>query len=367
MAFWKRRNKAVYVYSWKDGRQCVLPRSATKHLDSEPDHNIDTWVGNWALANEAQRPPGTTLTNTETLRLVEDFCAYLEKRGKSPKTVVGHRHNLTAHVLPFFVELEGLTQPSQWVFRSVRLYTHLSDTKALSPRLVNLCNISLRRFWEWLVEEQIAEGALKLRNAIEGVKKTPLKKAVVPDDVLKAHFKRDDIRLLALIGYFFSLRPQEVIALRPMDFRAGSQAAALEACKTMTKAGLYGKFAVHIHRQVSGKRMVAPKAGSEGMVACFSEAAAKEIVAALKDRKKDERLFPSRMDQWFKLWRRMGLKGVTMKDLRRASLYWLGHYGVLDFTALKNHARHSDPATTALYVRRPEEDPGEFDELDLDA
>ncbi len=72
---------------------------------------------------------------------------------------------------------------------------------------------------------------------------------------------------------------------------------------------------------------------------------------------------------WSKMWKKAGINKITLKDLRRASLYWLGHYSELNFVDLKNHARHSQPSTTPLYVRRPEE---AFDEvggamLDLDA
>lgn len=48
---------------------------------------------------------------------------------------------------------------------------------------------------------------------------------------------RDDMRLMMLIAYFFSLRPQEVIALRPADFKAGLKASDNEAAKAMESAG----------------------------------------------------------------------------------------------------------------------------------
>ena len=61
-------------------------------------------------------------------------------------------------------------------------------------------------------------------------------------------------------------------------------------------------------------------------------------------------------DYWVKKWSKYGIPGVTLKDLRRASLYWLGHYSNLTFNGLRNHARHTNYDTTLLYTRRPEED-----------
>ena len=64
-----------------------------------------------------------------------------------------------------------------------------------------------------------------------------------------------------------------------------------------------------------------------------------------------------------------GYPGMTLKDLRRASLYWLGHYSSVDLVALKNHARHRNVETTSLYTRRPLEDVSDLGgdgELNLD-
>ena len=56
-----------------------------------------------------------------------------------------------------------------------------------------------------------------------------------------------------------------------------------------------------------------------------------------------------------------------MKDLRRASLYWLGHHTQLGLIELKSHARHSKSDTTLLYLRRPNEELDEVDDLNLEA
>ena len=43
-----------------------------------------------------------------------------------------------------------------------------------------------------------------------------------------------------------------------------------------------------------------------------------------------------------------------------------GHHTKIEFVVLKSHARHKDPATTALYVRRPEEQVQAWSGLSLD-
>lgn len=366
MAFWRREGKRVVVYTTVAGRQKRLPRETVHHLDPEPDHNIDTWVNNWSLTHEGVKRQYDELDHPSTLDLVEIFCAYLKTRRKSPKTIGQHRHNLTRYCLPYFVSVNELVDPIHWPSKSVRLLSHLEGL-GLSPRTINTCNVSLRVFWNWLVEEGKAAGVLLLRNAMVGQQVTPLDFAVTPQDILKHLYAAPELRLLAILGYFFSLRPQEVVALTPGDFRAGSKATELECCKAMVSGGLYGRFAVHIHRQRVGNDFSSPKVNSKGWVACFDEAAAREIVGLLRDRPIDQLLLPYRLDWYFRLWRKKGYPGLTLKDLRRASLYWLGQYGGLPFTTLKNHARHADPSTTALYVRRPGNEKVEWDDLDLDA
>jgi hypothetical protein len=79
-------------------------------------------------------------------------------------------------------------------------------------------------------------------------------------------------------------------------------------------------------------------------------------------------VIPGKPERWIKLWSKSGIKDIALKDLRRASLYWLGHYTNITLVGLQSHARHADPKTTALYYRRPDEEfEGSLDELDLDA
>lgn len=366
MAFWRRYSHGVVVFYREEGKQCRLGRDETRHLDTEPDHNIDQWVANWSLANEGAKPQTEHLTHADTLSLVEAFCTYLVARKKSPKTIAQHRHNLTAHCLPFFVSLHQLTAPALWPTKSVRLLEHLEGL-GVGARTINTANVSMRVFWNWLLEEGKGAGPLLLRNAVQEANETPLNFTVTPEEVLAYAYKSPEATALAWLGFFFSLRPQEVVALRPSDFRAGKAATELECCKVMAEAKLYGRLAVNITRQRVGNKFTAPKSDSKGWVACFHEEAARVIVEVLRGLPPDKLIFEHRLDWLFRVWKREGYPGLTLKDLRRASIYWLGHHTKLPFIALKNHARHSDPSTTALYVRRPGEDAPEYTPLDLDA
>jgi len=370
MAGWQRTPAGkVSVYYYMNGKQKKLPRAETTHLDNEPDHNIEYWITNWELSHQVRRVPTVRLSDTEVIKLLDRFCKYMQSRGKDERTIRGYRNGLLAYTLPFFVEIELLRSPSFWPSRSIKLLAHMETTLGLGPRTINTYNVALRRFWHWMTEEGIVDQPLRLRNAIVGGSKTPLKFTITPKDVLDHVYGSPKIRLIALIGFFFSLRSQELAAICPSDFKGGSKVTGLECCKVMAKAKLYSRFAAKITKQKSGKNIKGPKNNSTGWVACFDERAAREIVELLRDLPPTEPIWTTRPDWLYKVWGREGFPGITIKDLRRASIYWLGHYGGMDFTALKNHARHSDPSTTALYVRRPDDlgDEDDWVELDLDA
>jgi integrase len=161
--------------------------------------------------------------------------------------------------------------------------------------------------------------------------------------------------LFGLIAYFFSLRPQEVMALEKRDFATGSKALSFECSRAMVNAGLDGCLVVNVVKQNSKIVGISdPKRSSRGVVACFNGEARRLILTAL-ERAEPGRLFPFCVDHYYHLWARYGIPGITLKDMRRASIYWLAHYTSLSLPALRNHARHSSIETTGIYTRRPEE------------
>jgi hypothetical protein len=177
---------------------------------------------------------------------------------------------------------------------------------------------------------------------------------MTPNQVLSLEVKDPELRLMILVAYFFSIRPQELFALTRDDFTAGDDAAELECCKVMVELGLFGRFAVRIERQrrLANEKARDPKVNSVGWVACFNEAGAKAIAARLKELP-DGPLFKSGAT-WFNTRLRNAELGFTWKDLRRASLYHLGHYSKINKVQIKSHSRHRDDKSIELYLRRPD-------------
>lgn len=361
MAFWNRQKGRVYVYSYVDGKQKALSRDKVRHLDGQPDHNVQTWVQNYTEQFEKKKYNlDTHLADKKLSNLAEQFCEFLESRGRAPETVWIHRHNLTSFILPFFLIQEPpLTNPDSWPSKSIRLLEYL-QSKNLTPNYISKVNVSLRQFWKWMQEEGFitAPYELRLRNPVIKTISTPLEYALTPDDVYDyvSKTENEELRFLALVGYFFSLRTFETWGLKRRDFRAGNLASQLECATIMQKHGLYNKFTVNISKQRRRDgEYKEPKSESKGWVACFNEKAAQQIVAIIKDKEPDEPILKFKGDWYMKLWAKEGIPNITLKDLRRASIYWLGHHTSFELIPLRNHARHKRAETTLLYLRRPEE------------
>lgn len=381
MAYWQRRpNGHVFVFVNMRGKgPKALPRAKTKHLDAEEDHNIDAWTNQAALQYEGKgrkvTPDNLVLTTSELGVLYQAYLDYLKGRKKRANTIYTRGYMLQKYVFPFFLEGDNpLRDPAQWPGKSIRMYQWMMD-KGLSASAILKVNIALKGFYTWLVEEgRIQTGVeIKLRNPVTPDNETPLKKLLTPDDVIDfvKSCNRRDVRLMVLLGYFFSLRPQETFAVRKRDFVTGSRAGFHECAKVMKAKDLYSKLILNVQRQrVKEGTFYPPKAYSRGFVACFDETAAKMLVTELNEFKDHESILFDYLPDWsIKLWRRHGIPGITLKDLRRASIYHLGHHTPFqtDLLNLMKHARHRSSKTTELYLRRPEEDLEDFQELDLDA
>lgn len=384
--YFQRRRKSqtiiMYYYDAKAGKIKVLPREEIAHLD----HHSDAYIESWMKKNSPKYESPTAMHYEAILysddRLngfVEVWCDYLlNVRKRSKNTVNMHRHALLKHVIPYFLSQDPpLKDPEHWPSISPKYHLWLAEYRPHFVRssVVRMCQ-TLKRFYSFLGEENLVMVHSPLIVRIPGAdpdeNQTPLKFTLQPEDIYEfvKSSKREDLKLLALIGFFMSLRPQEIFALTPSDFRAGSLVQGLEAAKAMRRSKLFDRLAVQIKRQKrSNKDMARPKSNSRGWVCCFEEDAARLILNLITDKNPDDLLFTIGNDVVAKYWRREGIKDVTLKDLRRASLYYLGHYtefghNIID---LMKHARHSKFDTTKLYLRRPEEDLEENIDLDLDA
>ena len=359
----------VRLYETIDGKQKALPRSKSVHLDGQPLDVIKIFVSQF-------NKPKLVSSNEQLTAYVEAYSAYYLQQGSNPATVSSKKHLLITYVLPYFISINTL-DPNSWVSKCVKLVDYLT-AKGLSHNQITKCNVGLNQLWNYLQDEQIVNSSMKLRlrkPMLLDKPDTPLLYTLTPQDVIAyaRNVDSSEMAFLALVGYFFSLRTQESLALTRADFRAGNAASELECCKVMARKGLYSKFAVNVSKQKSKSLKVdnaKPKNGSKGWISCFELEAAKLIIEKVKLLEASAKAGPLVkfcVDYNIKLWRNLGIPGITIKDLRRASLYYLGHYTNMGLIELKSHARHNKTDTTTLYLRRPEEPLEKADDLDLEA
>jgi hypothetical protein len=378
MAFWsKRKNGSIQVWTYVDGKQKQVPREFYRFLDGQPDHNVDAWVREYEIAHEGRRfaPEGPVCP--ELIKLVDRHIARLAKETKHKNTQYWHKRFLLDYALPFFLtQKTPKRNPNDWHGSSHKFTEWLEDLGVSYDNILR-ARIALRVFYRWLKTEKIVltkeEFILGKVLKDKATQHTPLRRAITPEDVLAwanavptETEHGEDIKLIGLLGYFTSARPQEIFAFKRSDFRLGvdKNGNPLEACITMRKLGLYDKLAVLIERQRSTSGVSLPKGRIIANVACFNEAAVRIIAASLS--KRTGSLFTKNNHLYYKLWKDMGYPGATIKDLRRASLYWLGNTTQIPPAALMNHARHRNIATTQKYMRRPFEAVESESEIDLE-
>lgn len=383
MAFPYRKGKAVYVYYMVDGKQTSVPRKKTKHLDNEDDATIERWVAEYSRQYEKpKRKYDSVIREGDDIKKwIQGWYDQRLLKNRDEKTLRGYRSLLERHVIPFFFNQPSpMRDPNDWPTVSIRLLPYLQEriTAARIPHAY----IALRQLWNYLDEEGIVitPRKLKLRNPAPIPKKTPLRYVRTPDEILEwiENQPNRDLKLMALFGYFFSLRPYEIFAIKKVQIRAGSTAAKLECCKTMAGYGLFDKFAVYMEfarsteplKEQDGikkKKLKKLKTSySLGWVACFDERAAELLLKVIKDEKPDDLLFREFQPDWYlKMWAANGIPETVLKDTRRSSLYYLGLRKNMQPLHLKQHARHSRWETTLLYCRRPDEEVGDYVEPDL--
>lgn len=372
MAYWQRKQigvrTCVAVYYRAAGSIRVLPRVLVKDLDERPDDEVDEWVRTYF--NSFSKDSLTLPYDKDVALLAEKFLAYLAAIGRTHSTISEHRSIIFKRILPYFASL-GHTEsnPERWFAHTVRMQEWLLR-QGVTPVMRKRTNITLKVFYRYLVEEGVIRfhPTIVVRNPVIPTSATPLRATVSPNNVLEFvdSCSHSELKIIALIGYGFSLRPQEIFALRPIDFIAGQNSSRYECARTFSKFGLFNRLLVNITRQRNNNEFRTPKSDSRGLVACFDEQIARVLVKELADKMPHEQLFKFKPDWYYELWRRNGIDGITIKDLRRSSILYLGHHTELDLIGLKSHARHKDPATTALYLRRPLEETPPWQGLDVD-
>ncbi len=358
----------VCVYVYENGKSRPIPRSITKHLDGKPEAVIEDWMRWYAAIHSIQLVQKPRLFNSDWELVLKNYHNYLESRGLY-KTSIQQHIQYVRLCLPLFIDHD----PDSWYLISGQLYDHLKKSNDIRPAKHNRINQYFRGFYRWmqLTNRIKHRHDLLLQNRPLETSKTPLRFVLTPDQVLDYVKKLDspELRFVALAGYFFSLRTGEVFGARKQDFVAGKRALVFEDSRVLIEAGLDGRLVINVQscRRPSGQLYKPSKRKLGGIVGCFNAKAANLLVELINKSTNTYIISTFTPEYWSKRWKREGIPGVTIKDLRRASLYWLGHYTTIPFVGLKNHARHRDPETTALYVRRPDEVFEGQEELDLDA
>ena len=346
MSFWRLRNGTQVTCYLTDGGVKAIPRKLTRHLDGKEASVIQEWLDTFVRLNTVQRErPDLVGVSGAMANLLTRYFEFMEAIGKSHTTIRAHKRCLVLACQ--FFENAPL---ANWPTTSKQFVTYVDTQKKVKKLESYRHGQVLQMFWEWCQDEDLVTGPLpkKGRRFVKSQAATPLSRIVTPDEVLSWQLP-NDMKLLSLLCYFFSLRPQE--ALVPLSFLAGGKAVGLECCRVMADAGLYGRLAVDVQAQKGAMgNLTAPKANSKGWVACFDERAARAISSLQGGEVKI--LYQKKPNSYYRRWKSMGLD-VTLKDLRRSSCYWLGHNTTLSGFSIKNHMRHSTITTTELYLRRP--------------
>ena len=113
MASWyRKKGKYVVVFVSTAGKLKALPRDLTRHLDGEPDHNIDYWLTQYEITSGLTK---TTSTTPDLTRLVEQYIKYFTSRDMAAGTAAEHKRHLLQHVIPYFLsQTPPMEDPNAW-------------------------------------------------------------------------------------------------------------------------------------------------------------------------------------------------------------------------------------------------------------
>lgn len=372
MAFHQTRGAKgkVYVYYHDSGtnRLAQVPRELTRHLDGQPEQEIEAWVRQWEEKHGRARARSNRLNLGSGDKLTALWDDYQSHRGKTHKRSKDTRAAETSvfeiHISPFFVGKYQKKDPTTWHNLVPIFHTHLFK-QGLADATVREILWTLRRFGEHLVFQRLMSFPFAVQApARENRKITPLQVRRSPEEILKyvsrAEFEYKDIdfKLAVLLAYFAALRPSELFALDREDFLTGTEAEAhTRTLEGFRVAGLGSKLSVILTKTlVSGEGVVdsVKSEESRAVVNVWHPEAAKVIAGILRERPKG-RLFPFSRDWLERAWAdfvKPGL-GTTPHDLRRASALYLGRERRIPVTLLQEHMRHAEIETTMLYMREP--------------
>jgi integrase len=385
----------IQVYDPQTRSPRKIPSDEIAHLQNAADEEIAKWRALYIAENrhKARRTLERVLKSTDEAQyLFEQFLAeYSKLRRISSSTVYDENLRWNGYIVPYFVTKHGAKdirlwelhtgQFPPWLHGQPRLNQAIKDgTEPLGVNQQKKVIGLLERFGQYLARRNLIRAPWGFIKPTENVAaETPLEIEATPEDILKWSASREPkAALMGLLGYFASLRPEELFALRKSDILAGEPARTkAKTYPRLQQHGLGSGVSVDVQRafQKNGKVDEVKTPTSRAVANVFSVEAARRIATLLRDMP-DGWLFPRRKrvrkgvyeylynapkpvsrDTSFKYWREYGYHQgrvlVTLHDLRRASGVYLGRTLDLPATLVQEHLRHADLKTTMLYMRRP--------------
>jgi integrase len=370
----------AYYWDRTDRKQKWVPADVVRQWDGmdeqAAENAFNSWIADNGLARVRARRK-SLFASDELNHLIDDFID--EEAALSPDTSESTRQTVKSHlhtyIKEYFVQVHGQKDVRTWWQHASGFTRWLRDTYPnLSLGTVKKVGQSLRRFGEYLLEENVIRHPWRLkriRNSASSDPETPLPREILPAEILEVADKLPpEMALAVLLGYFTSLRPQEVYGVEKSDFITGDRAKKdAKTYQRFTKVGLGSGLSVAVSRSRSrkGRTKLKTKA-SYGVVNCWNLDGAKAIAAILKNLQDGPIFGDTPRDALDKTYKKMvfPLLDVVLYDLRRASGLYLGRTMGCDIFLLQDHFRHRSITTTMRYTRRPKDEKETADNQDFD-
>lgn len=377
----RRRGSKVYLYYYDSrlGRIVQVPRSITQGWDDLPPGEVLELKRQWEEDNGRAKSKIARMVLREGDKALRLWNEYQLQRKRNKKrtdhTETQEKRHFEAFMCPYFVGLHQAKDPTTWhgLVPGFHDWLHEKDLTDSHRRKILW---ALERFGKHLVFKRYMTFPFTVQTpSRDDINETPLKIEISPDRILSVvkvqsftrppnkHGNRTsnvNFKLAVLLGYFCSLRPEELYALEKSDILTGQEA--VEKSNTydgLKTHNLGSKITVSIQKALQGNEIVErlKTHHSHGYVNVWHPQAALAIAAIVRGLP-DGRLFPFTRGYLDRAWKEIvyPILGVTAHDLRRASAVYLGRVAMIPMSLLQEHMRHADLSTTAIYMRRPKKE-----------
>ena len=368
----------AYYWDKRAGRQVWIPTDVTKTWDGFSIDMAEEARARWLADSGISRVRSSRRALQRDDPLSGYIHGFLEQHAALRQAQEATRQTLGHHVrcyaVDFFVATHGLKDVRQWWRQSAHFSTWLRVTHPHQSILTakKICQ-SLRRFGEYLATHHIIHQPWLIPlPQVRQKPVTPLVRAVGPAEIIELSERLPTPwGMFVLLGFFASLRPEEIYGLTREDFITGERAKKDTVTHArLVKLGLGSGLSVSVSktRTRAALRDLPKTHYSYGTVNVWSLEAAKTLAGMLRGLDFGP-LFGDvdrvRLDKEYRAVVK-AVSGLSAQDLRRASGLYLGREVGLDPFLLQDHFRHSSMATTLLYTRRPTDEKETADTQNFD-